>query len=93
MLEVMNVQTKANGSDCGLFAIVLATELVHGCDPTCQLDQPLMRNHFIECLMEGKYDDSQSKSIEGLGLGREFRNQCMKKSSACVNSQTTRKDR
>ena len=53
--DIMNIQTQTNGSDCGLFAIACATELVDGCDPVlCHWDQAQMRPHLMQCLIEEK---------------------------------------
>ena len=53
--DIMNIQTQTNSSDCGLFAIACATELVDGQDPVvCNWDQTMMRSHLIKCLTEGK---------------------------------------
>ena len=52
--DIINSQAQQNGSDCGLYAIACATELVHGAEPVlCHWDIPQMRPHLIQCLTEG----------------------------------------
>lgn len=52
--DLANLQVQPNGSDCGLFAIASATELVHGCDPVlCHWDNEKMRQHLLCCLENG----------------------------------------
>ena len=54
--EVINIQTQSNLSDCGLFSIACATELVYGCDPVlCNFDTSSMRSHLLTCFEEGLY--------------------------------------
>ena len=48
------VQKQVGGDDCGLFALVFATELCHGLDPTNQrYNQGVMRQHYVSCLESG----------------------------------------
>ncbi len=50
-LEFVNIQRQPNGSDCGLFALAVATELVQQRTPEwCFWDVSQMRPHLIECL-------------------------------------------
>ena len=50
IVKFMNVQMQCGGSDCGLFAISLATALVFGKQPGhFLLDQKLMRSHLLHC--------------------------------------------
>lgn len=41
----MNIQRQPNNSDCGVFALACATELVHNKDP---VDVSKMKQHIIE---------------------------------------------
>ena len=53
LFDLMNIQRQSNSSDCGLFVIACATELVHGCDPVlCMWDCSQMRVHLLHCLEE-----------------------------------------
>ena len=50
-LKFLDVQHQRGSSDCGLYAIALATALCEGKDPCTQLFyQDCMRSHLIECL-------------------------------------------
>ena len=50
-IENMKMQEQRGASDCGLFAIAVATSLCHGEDPTIiRWDQTRLRPHFMECL-------------------------------------------
>ena len=48
------VQQQTNLSDCGVFAIVFATDLVFGQDPIeVTFDIPRIRQYLIRCLQAG----------------------------------------
>ena len=48
---MVNIQRQPNASDCGVFAVAVATEIVHGKDPLLSFwDVSRMRPHLIECL-------------------------------------------
>jgi hypothetical protein len=48
-LEFANMQRQTGGSDCGLFALAVATSLAYGQDPTAHTyDQDKMRSHLQE---------------------------------------------
>ncbi len=50
----MNVQKQLNCSDCGVFAIAYATELVHSTDPVLPYrDVELIRTHLRKVLLKG----------------------------------------
>ena len=50
-IRSMKMQQQQGSSDCGLFAIAVATSLCHGEDPTViRWRQSEMRPHLIECL-------------------------------------------
>ena len=52
--DVVDVQNQPNGSDCGLFAIAFATELVHGNDPAGSFFDTLsLQQHLLEGLERG----------------------------------------
>ena len=54
MFDIMNVHSQPNLTDCGLFALAFATELVHGEDPVlCSFDCSAMRLHLLQCLEAG----------------------------------------
>ena len=52
--DVMNTMPQPNAWDCGVFALVCATDLAHGRDPVLsewKLED--MRRHLVECLEKG----------------------------------------
>ena len=52
--DIMNVHAQPNLTDCGLFAVAFATELVHGEDPVlCNFDCAGMRTHLLAGLEAG----------------------------------------
>ena len=72
--DVMNIQTQTNTSDCGLFSIACATELVEGHDPVvCHWDQAKMRPHLMKCLVEGKMVRFPCSKQRRIGLGQRMR--------------------
>ena len=53
--NVSNVQCQSNSSDCGVFAIAFATEIVHGFSPArIHFDAPKMRKHLLLCLEQSQ---------------------------------------
>lgn len=56
-LVYIPTQQQTNGSDCGVFAIAIATCLTLGVDPTHEtFDISIMRPHLADCLKNGKID-------------------------------------
>jgi hypothetical protein len=54
LFDIMNVHAQPNLTDCGLFAVAFATELVYGKDPVlCNFDCAAMRLHLLEILEAG----------------------------------------
>ena len=54
---LMNVQKQLNCSDCGVFAIAYATELVHSTDPLlAHRNVDLMRTHLKDGFIKGNLD-------------------------------------
>ena len=50
-MDFVNIQHQGNGSDCGLFALACATDLVYGRDPFLSYwNTKVMRPHLIKCL-------------------------------------------
>ena len=50
--EWPDMQKQQGGSDCGLFAIAVATALCQGQDPvTCSWNQNMMRRHLVSCML------------------------------------------
>ena len=50
-INTLPVQQQKNGSDCGVFAIVIATCIVYRIKPEeVSFDIPKMRPHLVECL-------------------------------------------
>ena len=53
-LNILNLQKQRGGSDCGLFAVAVATALAFGVDPTAvNFQQNEMRGHLSNCFQEG----------------------------------------
>lgn len=51
---MIETQKQEGSNDCGLFAIAIATAIVHGADPTrLRFDQVAMRNHLVQCFKDG----------------------------------------
>ena len=72
--DIMNIQTKLNSSDCGLFAIACATELVCGKDPVlCHWEPLQMRPHLIQCLVNGTMQRFPSTKKRRIGFGQRVR--------------------
>lgn len=56
-LTYVPTQQQNNGSDCGIFAVAIATCLTLGMSPThVTFDIPKMRTHLAHCLKQGKID-------------------------------------
>ena len=52
-VKMLECQKQEGGKDCGVFAIVYATAIGHGVDPTSvKLNQGAMRRHLIKCFEE-----------------------------------------
>ena len=52
--DIVNTQHQTNDSDCGLFAIAFATEIINHKSPAlCEFDVNQMRPHLIKCLEAG----------------------------------------
>ena len=61
----MNVQKQLNCSDCGVFAIAYATELVHSTDPLlAHRNVDLMRTHLKDGFIKGNLDCEGNTSKE-----------------------------
>ena len=55
--QMVNIQRQPNVSDCGVFAVAVATELVHGKDPVLSFwDVSRMRGHLAKCIEDKKID-------------------------------------
>ena len=66
-INLINVSLQFGGTDCGLFAIAMATDLANQTDPSSvRYEQPLMRSHLVCCLQELKLTPfpSQPRDIE-----------------------------
>ena len=63
VINLINVSLQFGGSDCGLFAIAMATDLVHRIDPfSVKYKQQLMRNHLIKCFQRLKVSSFPSQA-------------------------------
>lgn len=72
--DIIDVQCQPNGwSDCGLFAIAFATELVHGHDPaTSHFDTTSLRQHLMDGL-EKSHLSRFTSTKRKVGLGKRVR--------------------
>ena len=53
-INSVNMQTQRGGTDCGVFAIAIATFLGYGDDPTkLKFQQENLREHLLKCLESG----------------------------------------
>jgi len=59
--KVMNVQKQHNSYDCGLYALAIATSLLHGQDPT-QLSFSDSRAHLLKCYKNGQITPFPAKT-------------------------------
>ena len=50
-IEVTDMQVQKGSTDCGIFAIAVATSLLFGTDPSYKQDK--MRDHLLHCLHSG----------------------------------------
>ena len=72
--DLVNVMRQPNGSDCGLFAIAFATELIHGFDPAlCHFDTAVMRQHLMKCLENGHLSRFPCTKTRRIPLGGRIR--------------------
>lgn len=70
---IMPCQRQTGSVDCGIFAIAMATGLVHGRDPsTSEYDQDRLRHHLRNCLKERKLNPFPSVSYERSACSRRF---------------------
>ncbi len=68
--DLADVQKQSNSSDCGLFAVAFATELVYGGSPcSCIFDVTVLRSHLLECLEKGFLTSFPSKA-KRVGFGK-----------------------
>ena len=72
-LHYSPIQKQRQHSDCGLYAIAVATALCHGLHPSSlQWDQPAMRGHLIDCLKSGKIVPFPVTSVKPMSVGQNF---------------------
>ena len=68
-LRSMRTQRQQGGSDCGLFAIAIATDLCFGIQPgLTAYSQSKMRQHLVVCFVKGKMEPFPK-------MGDQFTNQ------------------
>ena len=74
IFDIIDIQSQPNSSDCGLFAIACATELVEGFDPaTCHWSCSQMRSHLMQGLVEGKLKRFPCTKKRRVPFGRRVR--------------------
>ena len=72
--DIANTQHQTNSSDCGLFAIAFATELVHSQSPVlCEFNTSMMRNHLLICLQNGVFTRFPLKKVRRVPMGSKVR--------------------
>ncbi len=82
--RLVNIQRQPNSSDCGLFAISSATELVHGKNPILSYwDTSKMRGHLMKCLEQEKIECFPQLKSRRIPSGNFFR-RIEKKELFCV---------
>lgn len=53
-VQIMPVKQQTNSTDCGEYAIVFATSLCHGVDPSMiKFNRQAIRSHLWKCIEEG----------------------------------------
>ena len=74
MLKIHKTQLQVGSSDCGLFAIVFATELAFGHSPaSSEYCQDQMRKHFEQCIANNQLVPFPTKSVKSGRLRSENR--------------------
>ena len=68
---LMNVQKQLNSSDCGVFAIAYATELVHSTDPVLPYVE-MWRTHLKEGFVKGNLDCFPQTRVPASNLYRKI---------------------
>lgn len=72
--NMINIQRQPNGSDCGVFAVAVAAEIVHGKDPILSYwDVSKMRVHLIRCLEARKIDCFPQARTRRIPLGNRYK--------------------
>ena len=72
--DVVNVQAQNNLSDCGLFAIAFAVELVHGNDPAVShFDVANLRRHLEEGINHNHLDPFPTVKKRRVPFGRKIK--------------------
>ena len=72
--DIVDTQRQTNASDCGIFAIAFATELIHHKSPAlCEFDVSQMRPHLIKCLEGGALSRFPLKKVRRVPMGRMVR--------------------
>ena len=73
-IRYQDAQWQSNGCDCGLFALVNATFLCYTNPCKVTYDQSKMREHFLQCIEEGKMAPFKFP-IRGQSRVRRFRSE------------------
>ena len=72
IFDVLNVQHQTNLSDCGLFAIAFATELVYQQSPVfCDFNTSVMRSHLLTCFESGVMKRFPLRKIRRCAVGKK----------------------
>ena len=73
IFDVLNVQHQTNLSDCGLFAIAFATELVYQQSPVfCDFNTSVMRSHLLTCFESGVMKRFPLRKIRRCAVGKKY---------------------
>ena len=74
MSQVFCIYMQNGSSDCGLYAVVFATSIAFGEDPTTLRFQPeSMRQHLFKCLQAGKMEPFPHRKQHLVGGNRTKR--------------------
>ena len=72
--QMVNIQRQPNASDCGVFAIAGATELVYGKDPVLSYwDVTRMRSHLINCIEARTIECFPQARARRMPLGNQYK--------------------
>lgn len=85
MFMLVNAQRQTNSTDCGVFAIAVATELAYGRDPRlCLWDISSMRKHLKEALEASKIEPFPLKQARRQPVSNMFKGRIYNADINCV---------
>lgn len=79
-IELMNTDSQSNSNDCGLYALVVDTELVLEGNPViCEWDDSRMRQHLWHCLERGEMARFPVVKLRQVASGTQVKRSIRKK--------------